>query len=710
MNYQTLQGIPESARPGHWMSRMLSPDSVAIIGASEKAGSFGQSVLELLQSNNFPGEVYLVNPRYQSISGQLCYPDIASLPKSPDLVVMVTGNKTMDMLVRDAVCVNVGGIVIFANNYLEGDIEPFLLDRLKEITRAAGIPVCGGNGMGFYNYASRTLVSFDFPPKRSAGHISLVAHSGSVMTYLTNTDPRLMYNLAVSPGQEINGTVADYMLYALDQPSTRVIAVFVETVRDPEKFVEALASARLKQIPVVVVKVGATEKSARMAVSHSGAVAGNDSAFQAVCDHYGAIRVRDMDELAATALVMSMDKRPGPGKLSSVLDSGGLREQMIDLSESCGVEFTELTARSKKKLGTVLEHGLIAENPVDAMGAVNIDVKPVYRDCLEILNDDPGTSMLSLEFEFRDHFSQYPGLLEVAKQSAATLDKPLVVICSAIYTANSVDSLDLGEHGIPVINGISLALTAIGKAFWYRDHEMYPSILDTDDCGFDEALVQRWQGILAKTDSLDEVDSLNLLRDFGLPSVNFVVAKNIADVDAAADRLEFPLVLKSAQQGLLHKSDSDGVKINLKTREQLEACYQEMSDRLGPRVVIAPMISDGVELGFGMINDDQFGPMVMVCAGWVYIELLDDRRFIPVPCSAEEARHNIESLAIFKILKGARGRAPCRVDLAAKALSDFSRVASALGSAVSGIDLNPVIVTPETCVIVDALIVSGNRV
>ena len=689
---------------------MLSPDSVAIVGVSENPDNLGQKVLELLRSNHFHGEVYLVNPSYQSVNSQPCYPNLISLPKSPDLVVIVTGNKTMEMLVRDAVQVNAGGIVIFANNYLEGDVEPFLLDRLKQITRKAGIPVCGGNGMGFYNYASRTLVSFDFPPKRSAGYIALVAHSGSVMTYLTNTDPRLMYNLAVSPGQEINGTVADYMLYALDQSSTRVIAVFVETVRDPEKFIEALSSARKKQIPVIIVKVGATEKSARMAVSHSGAVAGNDSAFQAVCDHYGAIRVRDMDELAATALVMAMEKRPGPGKLSSLLDSGGLREQMIDLSESCAVDFTELTECSKEKLGNVLEHGLIAENPVDAMGAVNIDVTPVYRHCLEILNDDPGTSMLSLEFEFRDHFSQYPGLLEVAKQAAASLSKPLIVICSTVYTANSIDSLDLGEHGIPVINGISLALTAIGKAFWYRDHVIYPSVSEAEDCGFDGAQVKHWQRVLSRADSLHEIDSLILLSDFGLPCVDFVVVEDVGDVTTAVDKFGFPLVLKSAQQGLLHKSDVDGVRVNLKTREQLEKCYQEMAGRLGSSAVIAPMISDGVELSFGMVNDDQFGPMVMVSAGGVYIELLDDRRFIPAPCSVEEALYNIESLAVYKILQGARGRTPCRVDLAARALSDFSRVAAVFGNLVSEIDLNPVIVTPEKCIIVDALIVSDGQV
>ena len=700
-NNQANNGEPNSGHD-HWMSRMLSPDSIALVGASGKPESLGQKVLKLLTDNFYPGRLLLVNPRYESIDGLPCYPDLLSLPQIPDLVVMVIGNHSMEASVREAVDAGAGGVVIFANNYLENDSSPGLLERLKMIAKEAALPICGGNGMGFYNYDADTLVSFDFPPARPSGHIAFIAHSGSAMTYLANTDPRLMFNLVVSPGQEISGTVADYMLYALQQSSTRVLAVFAEAIRDPEKFVQALQLAQQKSIPVVMVKVGATEKSARMAASHSGAVAGNDAAFQAVCDRYGVLRVNDMDELAATALIFSQAKRPGSGGLSSLLDSGGLREQMIDLSEDKNVVFSELTQESKNQLGEILEFGLIAENPVDAMGAINADVAEIYSNVLRALNDDPNTGILSLEFEFRDGFSQYPQLLDVALASGEYVDKPFVMINSTTNVSNAQDAIILGERGIPVINGISLALSAIGNMFRYRDFQFFG---EPSESRYEAQLTNQWIDRIRGQVSLDEVDALTMLGEFELPAVSFSIVNGISELTATSQSMHYPVVLKSAQLGLQHKSEVGGVCINLTNQEALSQAYTQMSARLGSRCIVAPMVSQGVELGFGMVNDAQFGPMVMVSAGGIYIELLDDRKFIPAPCSIEEAHYHIKSLSIYKILKGARGKPPCRVDLAAKALSDFSYMAYQLREVVSEIDLNPVIVTPEECVIVDALVI-----
>lgn len=680
---------------------MLAPESVAIVGASSKQSSLGSVVLKVLDNNGYQGDVYLINPNYDEIEGVRCYASLADLPRSPDLVVMVIGSKAMQASVEMAIEVGAGGVVIFANNYLENDVEPLLLDRLKNLAAKANMPICGGNGMGFYNYDTNTLVSFDFPPQRPRGHVSLIAHSGSVMTYLANTDPRLTYNLVVSPGQEISGSVADYMLYALEQPSTRVIAAFIETIRNPIQFVTALAIARKKQIPVVLVKVGATEKSACMAVSHSGAIAGDDATFQAVCDHYGAIRVADMDEMSATAVVLSIDKNIGQGGLSSLLDSGGLREQMIDLAESRGVNFAELKKDSVAQLREILEHGLAPENPVDAMGAINADVATTYRRCLEILDQDPCTALTSLEFEFRNGFSQYPVLLEVAKQATEKSTKPLLMINSTVNTANDEDASVMAGFGVPVINGVARALTAIGKAFWYRDHVVYakPKPLPQTPAR------EKWRSRLLEKSALDETESLQLLCDLGLPVIDFSIAADVDSLRLAANHLEYPLVLKSAKPGLLHKSDVNGVVVGITDQLALLNAYEAISNRLGGRVIVAPMVEDGIELGFGMVNDKQFGPMVMVCAGGVYIEWLEDRQYLLAPCSVEQATEAIQSLTIYNLLSGARGKPPCRVDLAAKALSDFSLVASAFEDEIEEMDANPVIVTEQQCCIVDALII-----
>lgn len=710
--------IPQCKKGGnkqaHWMSRLLAPQSIALVGASENPDSFGLRTKRLLEKHAYSGTLYLVNPRYQEVEGSACYPNIESLPIVPDLVVLVIGSHAVEAVFDKAIELGVGGMVIYVNNYLEEAAAPNLLQRLKAKASKADIPICGGNGMGFYNYDTNTLVSFDFPPERASGHIAFIAHSGSVMTYLANTDPRLMFNLVVSPGQEIHGTVADYMLYALAQPSTRVLAIFVETIRDPARFIVALKCAREQQIPVVVVKVGRTEQSARMAASHSGAVAGDDGAFQGICDHYGAIRVTDMDQLAATALAFSQPRRPRKGALSSLLDSGGLREQMIDIGEEMGLEFTQLTEHSRKQLETVLEYGLIAENPVDAMGAINADVAKLYRKCLKILDDDSGSAMISLEFEFRDNFSQYPALLDVAKAFIDLTDKPLIVVNSSVNANNSTTANELGRFGIPVINGVSLAMSAMANMFRYRDHIFFDSpvtapIMSNGDNDLDTKTVAYWRGHLQNTGLLGEVESLQLLADFNFPCARSQVADNLDDAVVAATALGYPVVLKSARPDLHHKSDADGVRLSLMDSDAVAHAYHDIAHRLGPKVMVATMIEAGVELAFGMINDPQFGAIVMVCAGGIYIELLEDRRFIPAPCSVEEALHGIASLNIFKILKGVRGKPPCRVELAAQMLSEFSKVAFELRDVISAIDLNPVIVSSESCTIVDALVISSKN-
>ncbi len=681
---------------------MLNPASIALVGASARPGALGRSVHDLLRHGGFPGVLYPVNHKYPQIHGAPCYPDLRSLPEAPDLVVMVVGSRSVESVVRDAMDVGAGGIVIFASNYLEDDTEPALLCRLKDLSAAAGIPVCGGNGMGFYNYAARALVSFDTPPERPGGNIALIAHSGSVMTYLANTDPRMMFNLVVSPGQEINGTAADYMHYALAMPDTRVIALFLETVRDPEGFCAALYEARQRRIPVVIVKVGATEQSARLAASHSGAVAGRDSAFQAICDRYGAIRVRDIDELSATALLLSHVGVPGPGDLSGILDSGGLREQMIDLAPAAGVRFARLTETSRAGLAEVLEHGLVAENPVDAMGAINVDVGSLFSRCLGILGDDPGTAMVSLEFEFRDGFSQYPQLLEVARDCANRLPRPLVVINSTASVGNSREAAALGRHGIPVINGISNALAAIGNAFRYRDNRLFPC--PERPAGSPD--LSRWRALVRGRTSLEEADALELVRDHGLPVAPFAVADSLEAACSAAFDLGYPVVLKSARPGLKHKSDQGGVRTDLRDRENLVQAYAEMAASLGPRMLIASMAGPGVELGFGMINDGQFGPVLMLGAGGIHVELFSERQYVPAPCSGQEALHALRKLNVSKLLEGGRGRAPCRIDLVAETASRFSWLAHDLRGCWSEMDLNPVIVTPDACTIVDALIIT----
>ncbi|MDH3388349.1 MAG: CoA-binding protein, partial [Gammaproteobacteria bacterium] len=225
----------------HWLTRMLSPQSIAIVGASERPGSLAATTHRQLLHSSYAGKIFPVNPKYAELHGERCYATLTDLPLVPDLVVYAISGLALERSFARALALGVGGIVIYASNYIENETGPKLTDRLREQAAAAGIPVCGGNSMGFYNYDDNVMISFDYPPAgRPRGHIGLILHSGSAMTYLANNDARFCFNHVIASGQEINATVADYMDYLLERESTRVIAIFLETVRDVPAFLAAL--------------------------------------------------------------------------------------------------------------------------------------------------------------------------------------------------------------------------------------------------------------------------------------------------------------------------------------------------------------------------------------------------------------------------------------------------------------------------------------
>lgn len=700
----------DGLKAAHWLGPMLAPRSVALVGASERAGTVGSAMVEVLAGGGFEGDIWPVNPRYETLGERACYPALDALPGPPDLAVLSVASHRMEETLAAAIRAGTKSAAIFDPCMMEGESEPRLLDRLKAMAREAGLPVCGGNGMGFYAYASKTFVSFQAPLQTTPGGIALFCHSGSVFVLLANADRRYRFNLVTSQGQEINGSVADYMDWALDQPETRVLALFVETVRDPEAFVAALEKARRRDIPVVINKVGRTEASAELARSHSGAIAGSDAAFQAIVERYGAVRTDDLDGLMATAQFLAAAPPLGEGGLSAVLDSGGLREGLIDLAEEMGVPLTQLAPATVTRLKGFLPPMLEPVNPLDAAGPLNDAFNDVIAQGMDTLADDPGTAALFVEVHADDRFAYAPDLLEHVKGLPARTGLPVAFVSSVAQVANPELAAGFADAGVPVINGLRTALIAVRAGFRMRDRrraaeEPAPPPADAGRVAF-------WRERLKGGTPMDEAEGLALCADFGVPTVASEVVEDREAAVAAARRLGLDaglaVALKSAQPGLDHKSDADGVRLGLAGEGQVAAAYDDIAGRLGPRVTVAAMAGAGTELAFGMVRDAQFGPLVVVAAGGVLIEVLEDRVFAVPPFGQATARALIARLRAAKLLAGVRGRPAADLDAVAAALSAFSVLADALGrEAIAEIDLNPVICGPDGAVAVDALVVPG---
>lgn len=688
----------------HWLTPLLAPKSIAIVGASAREGSLATSTYLQLIDTGYEGTIYFVNPKYEQLFEQPCYDNLSDLPCVPDLVVYAISGLALEESFDQALSLGVGGIVMYANNHIDGETHPTLTERLRHKAKAAGIPVCGGNSMGFYNYDDNVFVSFDRPPpNRPLGHIGLVVHSGSVMTYLSNNDARFCFNYVIASAQETNATIADYIDYLLKQPSTKVIALLIESVRDVEGFATSMENARRQNIPIVITKLGRTAKSAELALSHSGAIAGNHDAFVSLCEKHGAVLTRDIDEMMMTSLLFAAGCRTQTNGVSSILDSGGMREQMIDIADDYGVMFAEISELTKSKIRQHLDSGLPADNPLDAMGALGRNVEETYLECGKALLEDAETGLLTFEFEFRDGFSHYPVLFDVIDQLANYNDKPVIVLNSCAYTDLSETAALLCQKNIPVINGIDVALRAIHNLCSY-----YSTSIDTTSTPpieVDQSIVRSWKSRLKNSQLCDEHTSLQLMEDFGLPVVQRELADSLESLMTSAGTLGYPLALKTAEPGIAHKSDSGGVKLNIQTPEELQESYDDVCSRLGNKVISMPMADKGVEIALGMKNDPQFGPLIVLAAGGILIELMNDRTSSLAPVSEAQAITLLNKLRVSKLLQGIRGQPQLDINGCAQLIARFSDMVLVLSDSIEEVDLNPIVVSESRCTIVDALVV-----
>jgi acyl-CoA synthetase (NDP forming) len=286
-----------------------------VVGASEREGTVGHGMVAGLLACAFEGPIYAVNPKYDRIQGVPCFPSLRDLPEPVDLALLGVNSIRMEQQVADAIAKGIKACTIFDACYLDDEHDRGLLNRLKAMTREAGMPVCGGNGMGFLNMADRiSATTYNAAGKmKRVGNVAFVTHSGTVFSEIGLNDFRYACNLVVSCGQEINGTMADYIDFALSMPSTKVIALFMETARDPEGMAAALAHARRRDIPVVAMKVGRTPAAASFAVTHSDALVGDDAAYAALFDREGVMRVDTMDEMGNLLTLLSHDRQPAAG-------------------------------------------------------------------------------------------------------------------------------------------------------------------------------------------------------------------------------------------------------------------------------------------------------------------------------------------------------------------------------------------------------------
>ncbi|HEX9064671.1 MAG TPA: CoA-binding protein, partial [Streptosporangiaceae bacterium] len=454
---------------------MLEARSVAVVGASQRDGSFGARMLAEVAKSAARPAIYPVNPRYDNIAGLRCYPALADLPGPADLVLLGVPDRALEDQLALAAGQGSRSAVIFGNAYEEPDLaspgRPGLRERLAEIARSAGMELCGAGCMGFANpgYGLRAM-GYVEPDPIPAGPVALVTHSGSVFSALLRTRRAFGFTLAVSSGQELVTAAPSYLDYALGLPETKVLALVMEAIRQPDRLRAVLERAAARDLPVVLLTAGHTAGGQAMVAAHSGALAGSDGGWEALSRTYGLHRVEDLAELADTLELFSLrtgrggragtaSAAPGHG-IATVHDSGLERAHAADVADTLGVPFARISDATKARLGELLDPGLQPANPLDVWGTGS-GTRELFGQCLSILADDESVDAVALAVDLVTELDGDTAYQLAVLDAAASTAKPLVVLANIPGGVDRETAALLRGRGVPVLDSMRTGMVAL---------------------------------------------------------------------------------------------------------------------------------------------------------------------------------------------------------------------------------------------------------
>ena len=694
------------------LTKLLKPKSVAVIGASEKEGFGGDVCRNTLSYVEDMSRVYFVHPKRESVFGVPCYKSISDIPDTIDMMVICTSQKTVIPLLKEGAAKGVGGAVVFASGY--GEIgtdegrknEAELIAAAKELD----IAVMGPNCAGFVNYIDNVQAFAFISAKRDRkGSVGVVSQSGQLCLSMMD-DPGMRFSYSISAGNGKIVQMEDYMDFLVEDEDTKVVSVYIEGVKNAAKFADVLKKAAVKKKPVVILKAGRSAKGGAIAASHTGSLSGSDASFDAVLKKFGAIRVDDLEELIATSLMLAtLNRYPKKAVFASMNLSGGETGICADVGSLNGIEYPDFAPETLAKLKEQLPSYASPNNPLDMTASLSYDAD-LYAEALRTVMDDPNIEMVligyTLLLEVADpaiHY-MYQGIEKVVREKGENC-KPIAMIPFAENTRNPEYQEKLFKIGVPILPPPVYAFKILRHLADFISYTSEGKTLE----------LSAGAPVGKETFALSEHDSKMELADFGVDIPKEVIAKTVEEAAAFAESADCPLAMKVESADILHKSDVGGVKLNIRGKEAAVKAYEEiMSNVTNARpdakingILMVPMLKSGVEMIIGVNNDPQFGPMIMVGMGGVFVEVFKDVALYPAPLCEAEALDMLKSLKSYKLLNGYRGNAKCDIPALCKTIAGISRYANANKDTLKELDINPLFVYPEGegVGVADALIV-----
>lgn len=708
------------------IEKMLRAKSIAVVGATDKPGSYGNfaSVNALQSANGI--KTYLVNRHGRNLFDQKSYFSLNDLPEVPDCIIICTPKNTVPDLLREAGELGVSGAIIIAAGYSEdgtpeGKAEE---DKLRKIISNYDMSVMGPNCVGFVNNIDKFklwgMAGTDFDLKSRKTGVACFANSGTMGIHSIAT-PYLSISYSFSMGNCAFLTMEEVLEYVLEQDDVHVIGMYLEGSRDPKRLLKCLERAAELEKPVVIHAAGMSAKGAESAASHTGNMASSRTVYDALFDKYGVILAENTDEYLCALNTLSVLKGelPEEAGFAAINSSGGENTVCADMCDKYGVPLPDLQPETVVKLRDILPVFATPSNPLDITSTTSA-ADELYLSVYETFASDPNIHgiIVTNDFAMPDEKA-----LEMARVFGESMSErfarpiinfrkgkkalPVVVVPSLENLRDPEWRAKLAEYNVPILANSNVGYTVLGRICKYikwkkQKHTLDNAVPDSSHAG--------------KAIALTEYESKKLMKNAGLPVAKSFLVVSKEELREVLKDISMPLAMKISSPQIVHKTDAGGVRLNIKTDEEaceafdgiMASCKAYNSEAELEGVLVEEMLKPGVEMLLGVVRDVKFGPMLMVGTGGTFAEVWEDVCLYPCPLGHEEAVRMIQALKGYKILKGYRGSPACDINALADTMVTLSDYAVENSESLKELDLNPVFVyeNGKGCSVADAVVIN----
>ena len=701
----------------HPLDPIFAPRSVALIGASETPGSVGRTIFQNLGRGGFQGVVYPVNPKRNSVLSVRAYPSLSALPEKVDLAVICTPAKTVPGIIQECIEMEVPGAIIISAGFKETGPEGVALEKqILSAARQSGMRIVGPNCLGVM-VPERGLNATFATTIAKSGNVGFLSQSGALCTAVLDWSLKenVGFSAFVSIGSMLDVGWGDLIYYLGDDPNTKSIVIYMETIGDARAFLSAAREVALTK-PIIVIKPGRTEGAAKAAASHTGSLTGSDDVLDAAFKRCGVLRVNNISDLFYMSEVLGRQPRPRGNRLTMITNAGGPGVLATDALLTSGGALAEVSKGTIEELNKILPSAWSHNNPVDVLGDASAET---YAKTLEIAGGDPNSDGL-LVILTPQAMTDCTGTAEKLKAFGHIEGKPVLASWMGGRDVAAGEQI-LNNAGIPTFPYPDTAARVFSQMWRYADNlrALYETPVPSANVDDLESGRARAKALIESVKKrgrtiLTESESKELLGCYGIPTVVTRVANTEAESAKLAQEIGFPVVLKLYSETITHKTDVGGVQLNLKDAAEARrafrtikaACIEKAGAKHFQGVTVQKMIqlNDGYEIILGSSIDPQFGPVLLFGMGGQLVEIFKDKALGLPPLNTTLARRMMETTKIYQALKGVRGRKSVNLAALEQLLVGFSQLV-AEQTWIREIDINPLFASADDLVALDARVI-----